>query len=228
MRLMTYNIRGTKGMDGIRDLARIVETVQQYAPDIVCFQEIHQRFPGGDLTDEPHRFEKLLGGTFVFQRNIELGFGGYGIGIWTTLPIKNVERIFLPSVGERRGMLYAELEQDEQPFGVCCTHWGLKPDERLRQAEAMATFLKHKNLPLIIAGDFNDLPQMPCLRFLLESTGCTDADAPANRPTYPAHAPTHRIDYVLTSPHFAIGEVEVGTSQASDHLPLVVGLSLQK
>ncbi len=226
MRLMTYNIRGGKGMDGVRSVERIAQIVQEYAPDIVCFQEIHQRFPGGDRTDEPSRLEKFLGGRFVFQRNINLVFGGYGIGIWTKYPVRCVEKQFLPSVGERRGMLFAELEGEGRLVGVCCTHWGLNSEERLRQAEAMSSYLNQQDLPLLVAGDFNDLPEMPSLRSLLDATGFTDADAQSNRPTYPADVPTHRIDYVLASPHFGIERVEVGTSQASDHLPLIVDLLL--
>ena len=226
MRLMTYNIRGTKGMDGTRSVTRIAQTVEEYAPDIVCFQEIHQRFPGGDLTDEPHRLTELLGGVFVFQRNIELGFGGYGIGIWTHHAVRQVEKRFLPSVGERRGMLYAELEREGQAFGVACTHWGLKSAERLSQAGAMSAYLTEKRLPLLIAGDLNDVTESPCVRALMDALELTDADVQGNRLTYPADLPTHRIDFAFASPQFTVKHVEVGTSQASDHLPLVVDLNL--
>ena len=53
MRIVTYNTRGSLGMDGLRSTRRIVETVRAVSPDIVCFQEIHQRLAWSGREDQP-------------------------------------------------------------------------------------------------------------------------------------------------------------------------------
>lgn len=51
MRIVTYNIRGGLGLDGRRSIGRVAETLRALRPDVVCFQEVHQRTPWGGLTD---------------------------------------------------------------------------------------------------------------------------------------------------------------------------------
>jgi endonuclease/exonuclease/phosphatase family metal-dependent hydrolase len=46
--------------------------------------------------------------------------------------------------------------------------------------------------------------------------------------TYPADAPTERIDYVLVSPHFRVRSASVPVTEASDHRPVVVDLELDR
>lgn len=105
-----------------------------------------------------------------------------------------------------------------------CTHWGLDAGERMQQAEALAGIVRAARAPVVVCGDLNEPPDGPAVRLLREQTGLVDADAQANRPTYPADCPLRRIDYILFSPDLVCRHVEVGTTQASDHLPVLADL----
>ncbi len=221
LRVMTYNIRGTKGMDGVRDLNRVVETVRGANPDIVCLQEVHQRFPGGDLADEPAELRRQLGGYITFQRNINLIIGGYGIAIWSRKPFRTVTRNFLPSVGERRGLLIASIHTTLGDLAVLCTHWGLSDDERIQQAETTAQIISKLTVPVILAGDFNETHEKQAMQVLLKNSGLCDPGKVSDMPTYPADNPHYRIDYLLHTSRFKADNLTVLDSLASDHCPLI-------
>lgn len=225
MRVISYNIRGGLGMDGKRDTLRIAEAVRAHSPDIVCFQEVHQRLPWSGWADQPRLLERALGMRFLFQRNVNFWPGGYGLGIATHLPIAAVLRHFLPGGRERRGALEVRLNAPAGEIAVFCTHWGLTEDERDGQADALAECLERAApRPVLVCGDFNAFPDSPEVRRLLSQSSLRDADTEANRPTYPADAPRARIDFVLLSAHWVLGGVHVPETLASDHLPVVVDL----
>lgn len=220
MRILTYNIRGGLGMDGRRDTERVAKTVAAQTPDIVCFQEVHQRLPWSGLVDQPGRLGRALGMGFTFQANLRVGIGGYGVGVATKWPVREVHRHFLPSVGERRGALEVRVQTPTGPLTVFCTHWGLSREERVRQAARMIPWIAAAPRPLVVCGDLNERPGADYIERLLSETGLRDADDLADRPTFPADAAGARIDFVFYSDGFRLERLEVGDSQASDHLPL--------
>ena len=225
MRILTYNIRGGLGMDGRRDTARIAAAVAAQAPDVVCFQEVHQRLPWSGLIDQPRRLAKALGMEFTFQANLNVGIGGYGVGMATNYAVGSVERHFLPSEGEQRGALEVRLETPYGPLTVFCTHWGLKREERQGQAARMTQWVAAAPRPLIVCGDLNEAFGADYIQAMLRETGLRDADAAADRPTYPADAPCARIDALFYSDGLRLETLTVGDSQASDHLPLWADLT---
>src|SRR5579871_1207742 len=103
MRIVTYNTRGSLGMDGSRSTRRIAEVVRALTPDVVCFQEIHRRLPWSGREDQPALLSTLLGRRFVFQSNASFGLGGYGLGIATRGQIAGHAEHLLPSLKEQRG-----------------------------------------------------------------------------------------------------------------------------
>jgi endonuclease/exonuclease/phosphatase family metal-dependent hydrolase len=227
MRIVTYNTRGSLGMDNRRSTTRIVETLRPYSPDVVCFQEIHQLLPWSGHEDQPKVLAQQLARQFLFQRNLRIGFGGYGIGIACRGVLRAQTREhLLPSGKEQRGMLEARLSGvDGFPiFTVFCTHWGLEAAERREQAEAVAEILSGAPVPYVLCGDLNEGPGGDAVRLLLSRTGLIDSDAADNRPTFASDRPTERIDYVLHAPNLLARRVEVIASLASDHLPVLVDL----
>ena len=59
------------------------------------------------------------------------------------------------------------------------------------------------------------------MRYLRDATGLLDADEARNRLTFPSDKPEARIDLILHSPELNPQGVEVLTTLASDHLPVV-------
>jgi len=219
---MTYNIRGGWGIDGVRSTSRIADVVREHAPDIVCFQEVHQRLPQSRFVDQPTQLERELAMPLVFQANLRLGFvGGYGVAVASRYPVRGVHNHLLPSVREQRGVLQVTLETPTGLLTVFCTHWGLNAEERERQAASLAALVLAVSGPVIVAGDFNERPDAGGVRLLLSQTGLLDADAAQNRLTYPADIPEARIDYLFYSPTLALQTVSVIPTLVSDHLPLL-------
>jgi endonuclease/exonuclease/phosphatase family metal-dependent hydrolase len=221
MRVMTYNIRGGLGMDGYRDTDRIADVVLSLEADVVCFQEVHQRLLWSGFINQPGILQRRLNMPFVFQANVKAAFGGYGLGIATHYPILDVTRCLLPSQGETRGALQLALETPYGRVSVVCTHWGLKPEERGRQAAMLGQWLSASATPLVLCGDLNDLPETQDIQDMRQRAGLCDAGATANQPTYPADAPRARIDVILHSPTLTLSQLFVAASKASDHCPVI-------
>lgn len=113
---------------------------------------------------------------------------------------------------------------------VCCVHLGLHPLERLHAVrELLGLGLEGA---VLVGGDLNELPGGRAVRTLSERLA--DAWALAGDEggeTFPAAEPTARIDYLFVSPGIRVERALVPAllpeaRRASDHLPLVVDLTL--
>lgn len=224
MRVITYNTRGSLGMDGLRSTPRIAQVIRQLTPDVVCFQEIHRRVLMSGSEDQPAVLSSRLGRAFVFQSNLSIGLGGYGVGVAYRGELRRRHEHLLPSKKEQRGALEVHLQEvgGFQRLAVVCTHWGLDAEERKDQARALAEIVKSIASPVVVCGDFNENASGAAMQMLLESTGLLDADTSQNRPTFLSDNPTTRIDFILHSPDLIVRNVEVISSLASDHLPVLV------
>lgn len=224
MRIITYNIRGGLGMDERRDTARIADFVLALSPDIVCFQEVHQRLPWSGWINQPRILAKRLKMRFVFQANVRLPWGGYGLGIATRLPIQHIKRYRLPGRGEPRGVLRVRIAASQGPLDVLCTHWGLDEKERTKLARWTQALAEVTHTPVIVCGDLNDVPEAGYVQSLLRQAGLADAGQAENAPTYPSDAPRARIDVVFCPAMWTVTRAFTVASPLSDHLPLVVDL----
>ena len=227
MRIITYNTRGSRGMDNRRDTPRIARTMRALSPDIVCFQEIHQRLPWSGREDQPVLLAQELGRQFVFQSNVRFGFGNYGVGIALRGTVMEKREHLLPSGKEQRGALELRLRNVAgfPRLTVFCTHWGLESDERLRQGEALAALIESAPRPLLVCGDFNERIDSPGLSAMVMAAGLIDADGQHNRNTFVADNPRERIDYILYSPDLSVQNIEVVSTLASDHLPVLADVA---
>ena len=192
-----------------------------HSPDILCVQEVHQRLPQSRFVDQPGRLQKALGLPVVFQANLRLGIGSYGLALVSRYPVNTVQNHLLPSTREQRGVLEVSLTTPLGLLTVFCTHWGLNGAERERQGARLADLVLAVPGPVLVCGDFNEDAEAPGLGLLRSQTGLQDADAAERRLTYPADTPAARIDYILHSPGLKLQDVFPVSSLASDHLPLI-------
>ena len=222
MRVLTYNIRGGLGMDGRRDTRRVARVVAAENPDVVCFQEVHQRLPWSGWQDQPGLLKRALGMPLTFQKCFGYPFGGYGLGVASRFPLRRVRRRRLPGRGEPRGALEVQLDWDGRGLSVFCTHWGLSAAERAAQAAQMTRWVQAAPRPTIVCGDLNDAPSADYVQEMLRVTRLQDAGAHDDAPTYPADTPRARIDVLLYSGELRVSQARVLPATASDHRPLVV------
>jgi len=102
-------------------------------------------------------------------------------------------------------------------------HYAYK--HRQRQAEMLRTLLDMQQDPVIVCGDFNDLPISWSYRkirgdlndvFLKKGSGWGA--------TYRYRLPTLRIDYILADPALAVEHTLKGKNTGSEHYPLLTDL----
>jgi len=74
----------------------------------------------------------------------------------------------------------------------------------------------------IITGDMNSHPDEADINRLLDA-GLTSAGDPTI-PTFISFDPTERIDYIFASEDLIFADFGVGSTTASDHLPLAVNV----
>jgi len=136
------------------------------------------------------------------------------------------------------GALVAQVGRSGYRVWALSVHLGLAGEERRRHAVELTDLLVGLPGPLLAGGDFNEGPGSPAVRWIGERFWDAWARASDDSPpgsdrsglTFPAHDPTARIDYLFVSEHVRVAGAEVvggpKAEGASDHLPLVVDLTL--
>ncbi len=100
-------------------------------------------------------------------------------------------------------------------------------ERRARQADELKAFLNAQTLPIVLCGDFNDLPNS----YVANTISKNMKDAFLENGfgigyTYNGKLPFLRIDYLLTSPAFTIQKFEVVDNKMSDHFPVYMECGL--
>jgi endonuclease/exonuclease/phosphatase family metal-dependent hydrolase len=98
---------------------------------------------------------------------------------------------------------------------------------RALQADTLSIFLKEQTKPVILCGDFNDLPNS----YVANKTSKNMKDAFLDYGfgighTYNGKIPFLRIDRILTSPSFDITYFKVIPNKISDHFPIYMECTL--
>ncbi|CAN5734226.1 endonuclease/exonuclease/phosphatase family protein [soil metagenome] len=105
MKLLTWNTQWCRGLDGVVDVARIVDGARAMADfDVLCLQEIAQGFETmpGEPGDQPAQLQALLPGFHIFFGSAvdEFTVDGkrqrFGNLIATRLPVTQVQHHALP------------------------------------------------------------------------------------------------------------------------------------
>lgn len=135
----------------------------------------------------------------------------------------------------RRGVAVAVVEVAGARLTVASVHLGLRRAERLRHVPEVLAHLdrmasRYDARTVVLAGDVNEPAGGATWRALGRQLEDAYPQAPwAGRDTFPARAPTRRIDGVLFQPAglrvLRCGVPEVaGADSASDHLPVLADL----
>jgi endonuclease/exonuclease/phosphatase family metal-dependent hydrolase len=230
LRVMTYNIHHGEGLDGKVDLDRIARIISSQRADIVALQEVDRgvrRTAGRDL---PAELAQLTGLTCVFSNNFAYQGGEYGNAVLTRFPVchatNSLYQMLRPN--EQRGLLQLTLNVHGRKLVFMNTHVDYRGDDserRLNVREIQALTAGYADLPVILCGDFNDVPTSRVHQELSATFDdawrlCEEGDGF----TFPARTPSKRIDYVWISRANPLHPVraEVLVSEASDHRPVVV------
>lgn len=217
LRVITYNLHNGVGLDKVRDHARLANIISSAQPDFVGVQEVDsltrrsgQRYLLGELAE-------LTGMVPVYAPAIDYDGGKYGIGILAKSEPDSVVRIPLPGREEKRVLVVTYYNN----VVFANTHLSLTPEDALASAGIIHDVLGNEKRPVILTGDLNSLPDSPAIKALMADFTIV---SPEGIPTFPANAPTERIDYIMVSrdKNCRVTQSDViNDPVASDHRPVI-------
>lgn len=95
---------------------------------------------------------------------------------------------------------------------------------RLWQIESLRDWLSRREVPVVLAGDFNMQPGSPEYESITQQLN--DLTVGANLLTYPSDRPSQQIDYVFASHGVKALSARTVNVTESDHLPVVLRIDL--
>lgn len=222
VRVMTYNVRNGHGVDGVKDIKRCAEVINDARPHVIAVQELdsmsrrNNKYVLGELA-------QLTGYHDYYHRTIPYKGGAYGIGILSRKEALSVDFHPLPCRKEPRGLLVVEFKK----YYLLCTHLSRNQEDRVTSVGIIRDIVSKLNKPVFIAGDMNARPNSKPMKAFKEFTQVLNDE---NKFTIPSNKPRSCIDYILgANGSFKVLKdyVYYGTI-ASDHLPLYVDVKITK
>ncbi len=219
LRVVSYNVHGLKD-----DPAALASTVADLSPDVVVLQEAPRRLRWRTRNAQLANSWGLV--------HAAGGLPSLGNVIFTSLRVRVLRQwaVQYPLTPGRhlRGAVFAHCLVGRTPIIVVGTHLSIDATERPAQAQLLKKALVELDAPVVLAADLNETDGGGAWRMLAD--GLVDVGAAAGEATFPAGAPTRRIDAILSDPRMAVAGCRVvGTEaarRASDHLPVVADLVL--
>jgi endonuclease/exonuclease/phosphatase family metal-dependent hydrolase len=234
LRVMTYNIHVGVGMDKKLDLPRVAGVISAQHPDLVGLQEVDRGVTRTQGIDEIAELAKLTRMDYAFAFNLHYQGGQYGVAILSRLPIRATDHRLYQNTreAERRGFIRAEVDINGRVLNLVTTHLDYQYDDgRLFEAQQLLSALKDVKGPVIVVGDFNDIPAGRAYQLMryqfddawIESRG-TDQGF-----SYPTDKPAKRIDYIFirSTDRVRTKRAWIVSTEASDHVPVVADLEVR-
>jgi len=232
LRVVSWNIHHARGLDDRVDVARIADELRVLDADFVLLQEVDVGVRRSGGVDIPAELAKRLGMQSAFAKNIPYQGGEYGNAILSRWPIVGFANRHYAMLrkGEQRGLLTVLVDAPSGPMAIGCTHIDSRRDdaERMQNVPEILEAVEYLGL-IAVGGDFNDLPDSrvhaalcgPLIDCWTESATQSEAG------TYPAKAPSKRIDWLLRSTRhgWRTTTARVVPTTASDHRPAVFTLT---
>ncbi len=239
LRVATYNIhKGVQGMGPRRrlEIHNLGHAVEQLDADIVCLQEVRKLHRGEarffSRWPEMPQAEFLApdGYEAIYRTNAVTRHGEHGNAMLSRWPVLDHQHEDMSDHRfEQRGLLHSEVMVHGQAIHVVVVHLGLIRASRERQVAQLLRFIAREigpDLPLLVAGDFNDWGVM--VQRAMATIGLVAFNG-ARQPTFPSRLPLVQLDHVFARGLQPIGlQVPRGRIwwRMSDHLPLIAEFGL--
>lgn len=249
IKILSYNVRYMYDDEGLKNSTdSILAFINEVRPDIICLQELPTQGAQYDkvmssLSKYHHSkiYPEADDGVVCFSKyriirsDSIVGFCDTGKGIWAdlkinddtvrlynmhlqTTSIKPEERDyinnkrFLESADSGRVQKFANMA--ERLFENSC--------KRAHQANTLRHDMAHCRYPMIVCGDFNDIPMSYAYRTIAgKLTDTFSEQGNGYVHTFRGFFGLLRIDYILVSKQFQTLSYEVVPTDLSDHLPVI-------
>lgn len=237
--ITSYNIH--KGMSPLNRrviMTQLGQALARLSPDVLCLQEVSgqnlKRILAYD--DYPRQaqhdwFGACLGLASDYGKNASYAHGHHGNATLSRYPLWSECNVNI-SVNrlEQRGVLHSKIEVGGRMVVILNAHLNLLHYDRVKQYKAISEYITTQlpsDVPLILAGDFNDWSKKSDDFFV--PLGLTEVFTHfGNQPaTFPARLPLISLDRIYVK-NLTIKNATVHTGMPwatlSDHLPITAVL----
>ncbi len=230
VRILAYNTHHGEGLDGVLDLERIGRLIESTGADLVALQEIDRLVERTGFVDQADEYGEHAGLTPLFGDFMPYQGGHYGMALLSGLPVIESANHRLPDGAEPRTALTARvrLPNSGKELVFAGIHFYRTEEERMAQARALSDILADETGIVVLAGDFNSLPESPVMNFLDTDFEIVQKRGPAY--TFPADDPVREIDFMFVRPDSSFEVLEhrvMGERVASDHRPIFLVLEIR-
>lgn len=224
--VMTYNIRHGFDASTQFNLEAVARVVEAERPDVLGLQEVGRGWLVANGSDTVLWLSQRLELPYHFGPAAGLIDGN---ALLSPYALQAANLRYATTQVVPRGAILARLQTEAGPLSVVVTHLDHPlgaTSARLAQIEELLA--RWPGEPGILMGDLNAQPDQPELRRLtVEGFEDAAAQVGAAQPTFRSSQPRRRIDYVLLRGPLQAVEARVPATLASDHLPVVVRLTVR-
>lgn len=235
--IATYNIhKGLSHFNRRVVLHELRDRLRELDADIVFLQEVQgeharhaERYHNYPCAAQHEFIAEEIWPHFAYGKNCVYEAGHHGNAILSRFPIMQSRNMDVSAHRfESRGLLHCEIELAGQAVHCLCAHFGLFAKGRRTQTRALIEHVQREippDMPLIIAGDFNDWRNQMS-RTLASELGLHDAFHLCGGKTarsFPASLPLLRLDRIYVRGFSVLhSDVHVGQDwqRLSDHAAL--------
>jgi endonuclease/exonuclease/phosphatase family metal-dependent hydrolase len=234
VRIATYNIHRSRGLDRRTRPARVAQVLADIEPDVVALQEVIGPGPSG--MDHAAEIGAALGMGGIMAPTRAFRRHQFGNLVLSRHPIREHSQLDLSwKSGEARNSQRVAIDLGEDRLlQVYNAHLGTALFERRHQAPRLAAWVldHHVAGPKILVGDFNEWGRGLVADALAARLQSVDLFAHLKRRrTYPGFFPILHLDHIYFVGNIEVRKVTLPRTRlslvASDHLPLVADIRIR-
>ncbi|WP_066464000.1 endonuclease/exonuclease/phosphatase family protein [Sanguibacter suarezii] len=229
-RMLSWNLHYGVSAEPSVELAQMAAVIRDSGAEVVTFQEVSRGWIMGGGADMATYLAQDLDMEFVFAPAADRQFGNAILWKASLGDLVDVERTGLPfGEGPQRRSAISGTLTEAVPVRITSVHLQHRAENtptRIAQLDVLLT-AQPVTGAYLLAGDLNAEPGWPEPHMLASAglTSAQDAAGAPGAPTFPSLLPYQRIDWIFGA-NVTFSDVEVLSTQQSDHLPLAATVTL--